>query len=253
MIYGIYQSAGGMQVNQYRMEVLSNNLANVSTTGFKHDKTVVRERPIERREDLVNPLHSNRLLDDLTGGTLVAPTFTSFEQGPIEQTGRKLDVALSGDGFFTVLDGENVRYTRDGRFTINGDGALVTAAGNQLVLSEEGQPILVNQALLDEVEISTSGDVRAGDVSFGKLGVVGFEDPNQLRKVGSNLLQPVDAQPVDASVDLRPGFLEGSTVEPSNAMVSMIEVNRSYELNATMISLSDGTLGRLVNDVPRLA
>jgi flagellar basal-body rod protein FlgG len=63
----------------------------------------------------------------------------------------------------------------------------------------------------------------------------------------------VDAQPVDASVDLRPGFLEGSTVEPSNAMVSMIEVNRSYELNATMISLSDGTLGRLVNDVPRLA
>ncbi|HSW44032.1 MAG TPA: flagellar hook-basal body complex protein, partial [Phycisphaerae bacterium] len=114
MVYGAYLSAGGLLVNQYRMEVLANNLANAETAGFKQDLTVVRERRPASAVRMAGLDASDPRLGDSTGGSLVAPTVTSFEPGPIETTGRPLDVALSGEGFFRVEGpGGEERYTRD--------------------------------------------------------------------------------------------------------------------------------------------
>jgi len=252
MIYGLYQSAAGLQLNQYRMEVLANNLANASTPGFKHDLTVVRERNVASLENPAEAAMSNRTLDELSGGSLVAPTYTSFEQGPIDHTGRPLDVALTGDGFFTVGDGNDVRYTRDGRFMISDSGELVMVAGNHPVLDEAGQPITVSGQARDKIEITAAGEVKAGDTVLGRIGVVDFEDKTQLRKVGGDLIDALNETPQAANASFRPGFIEGSTVDPMKAMVSMIEVTRAYELNATLIGLADGTLARAVNDIARI-
>lgn len=251
MVYGIYQSAAGMQLNQYRQEVLTNNLANVETAGFKKDLSVVRERPPATREPSGRPGWSDPNLQGLTGGSYVSPTYTSYAQGPLERTGGRLDVALFGEGFFTVKDGDAVRYTRDGRFLVNARGELTTVSGNQ-VLDEKGAPIVVPADAGDKVTITAAGDVRARGMQVARLGVVDFEDKQQLRKVGGNLFE-TSATPVEAQATLQPGFIEGSTVEPTEAMVSMLEVSRAYELNATLLGLSDGTLSRAVNDIARLS
>ncbi|HQE28249.1 MAG TPA: flagellar basal-body rod protein FlgF [Phycisphaerae bacterium] len=251
MVYGIYQSAAGLQLNQYRQEVLANNLANLETAGFKHDLTVVRERPLAMREPGGRPDWSNRTLNGLTGGSYVAPTYTSFAQGPLEHTGGRLDVALFGSGFFTVQDGDAIRYTRDGRFVVNPNGELTTVSGH-IVLGEDGSPIRIPAEVADKVTITAGGDVRAGDLQLGRLAVVDFENKQALRKIGGNLFDAGQAEPVEAQATLQPGFYEGSTVEPTKAMVSMIEVSRAYELNATLVGLADSTLGRAVNDIARL-
>ena len=252
MIYGIYQSAAGLQVNQYRQEVLANNLANASTTGFKHDLSVVRERRAASDEAFADPSLTNPVFDRLTGGSLVAPSYTVFEQGSIEHTGNKLDVAISGDGFFTVEDGDKVGYTRDGRFALNANGELVTVAGNHKVLDETGKPIVVTADKRGQVEITAGGQVRAGQEVIGKLAVADFEDKSRLRKVGGNLLVPTGMEPTSANATLNPQSIEGSTVDPTKMLVGMIEASRAYQLNATLIGLADSTLGRAVNDIARI-
>ena len=252
MDYGIYQAAAGLQVNQYRQAVLANNLANVDTVGFKHDLTIVRERQAASEEDLTDVSGTDPRLSRMTGGSFVAPTHTTFEQGMIKQTDSRLDVAVEGDGFFTVRDGDAVRYTRDGRFTLNANGELVTVAGHHRVLDEQGEPIVVTEDAAGSVGIMASGEVRAGDVTFGRLGMVDFEDRSGLCKVGGNLFKAAGVTPAPHAADLRPGAIEASTVDPTQTMVAMIEVSRAYELNATLIGLADSTLGRAVNDIARL-
>ncbi len=252
MVYGIYQSAAGMQVNQYRQELLANNLANVSTAGFKPDLAVVRERQVAAREDLVDPALNHPVLNRLTGGSLVAPTYTSFQAGPLEQTGNPLDAALAEDGFFVVRDGDRERYTRDGRFTLNAQGELVTVAGNHPVLNEQGQPLKVPPNAAGQARMGTNGELRAGGAGFGKIAVVDFADKQQLRKTGGNLFDATGTQPKEVDPQLVVGSIENSAVDPTQAMVSMIEVSRAYQLNATLVGLADSTLGRAVNDIARL-
>lgn len=252
MLYGIYQSAGGLLANQYRMEVLANNLANADTVGFKRDLTVLRERLPEAREASAGFGASDPRLEGMTGGSFVAPTVTLFEQGPIETTDRPLDVALVGDGFFRVQADGQERYTRDGRFLVNESDELVTATGFHRVLDESGVPIVVPAEARDALRIGADGQIRSGELSLGRLGIVDFEDRSQLRKIGQNLYETLGAapQPV-ARTALRVGAVEKSSVDSVHAMVSMIEVSRAYEFNATLVSLADATLERAVNDVGR--
>lgn len=253
MLYGIYQSAGGLQVNQYRMEVLANNLANADTAGFKRDLTLVRERPQQSLETLAGLDASDPGLAGMTGGSLVAPTVTLFDQGALEMTDKPLDVALVGEGFFTVQVNEQERYTRDGRFAVTDAGELVTAAGAHQVLDEEGEPIVVPADLTGAVHIEADGQVMAGETVVGRIGVVRVEDRSLLHKTGQNLFESLGAEPESiADPALKVGAIEKSAVDPVQAMVSMIQVSRAYEFNATMISLADSTLGRAVNDVGRI-
>lgn len=254
MVYGAYLSAGGLMVNQYRMEVLANNLANAETAGFKQDLTVVRERRAEAAARMAGLEASAPWLQDMTGGSLVAPTVTSFEPGSIETTGRPLDVALTGDGFFRVAgpNGQE-RYTRDGRFTVNEAGELVTVAGSHEVLDDSGSPIVVPANARERVRIDAGGQVMSGDTRLAALGIVNFADQSLLRKTGGNLIESLGAKPTamdDAALQV--GAVEQSNVEPTQAMVAMIEVSRAYQMNATLIGLADSTLARAVSDIGRI-
>ncbi|HOW72461.1 MAG TPA: flagellar hook-basal body protein [Phycisphaerae bacterium] len=255
MVYGIYLSAGGLQANQYRMEVLANNLANADTVGFKHDLTVMRERRAEFREGAGDPDASQPSLSGMTGGSLVGPTIISFEDGAPDHTGRPLDVAIRRDGFFRVQSADGERYTRDGRFLLNQAGELVTAAGGHAVLDTAGQPITIPAAAASDVMIDGRGEVRSGrtKTAYGRIGVVDFDDKSLLRKGGGNLFESLGEAPRDIMASLMAGTLEKSTVDPIQSMVSMIEVTRAYQLNATMVGLADQTLGRAVNDIGRIS
>lgn len=254
MVYGMYLSAAGLQANQYRMEVLANNLANADTVGFKHDMTVVRERRAEAREGISDPDASQPSLSGMTGGSLVAPTVTSYEQGALEQTGRSLDAAIRGNGFFRVQTAEGERYTRDGRFLLNATGELVTAAGGNPVLDTTGKPITVTATAAGDVVIDGSGVVRARNskASFGQIGIVDFDDTSLLHKTGGNLFESLNATASDFKGSVQGATLEKSTVDPIQSMVSMIEVTRAYQLNATLVGLADQTLSRAVNDIGRI-
>ncbi len=252
MLYGLWLSAGGLQVNQHRQAVIANNLANLNTTGFKRDLAIFRERLIEAERGLGAMRFRNDLLDDMSGGTWLKPTATDYTQAPLLQGG-PLDVAIQGDGFFTIQDGQETRYTRDGRFTLDPNGNLVTVAGGHAVLDRAGQPIHVGEARPEGIRIESAGRISIGDREVATLGVVDFADRSLLQKVGQNLFDGRNAEASPATGRLVQGFTEASGVEPTTELVQMIEAARLYQMNATMISYQDGMLGRTVNDVGRVA
>jgi flagellar basal-body rod protein FlgF len=252
MIYGLWLSAAGLQVNEYRQAVIANNLANVDTAGFKRDLAVFRERLTESRSGTGRMGLSDPVLDDLSGGTWLNPTATDFSQGPLEGGG-PLDVAMEGDGFFTVQADKEVRYTRDGRFTLTAGGDLVTVAGGYKVLDRSGQPIHLGQIETGEVLVDGGGRIQVDGREAATLGVTDFADRRLLVKAGRDTFDGRYAKPVKATGVVRQGHYEGSSVEPTTEMVNMIEAARLYQLNATLISLQDGMAGRAVNDVGRVA
>lgn len=249
MIYGLWLSAAGLQVNEHRQAVLANNLANVETTGFKQDLVVLRERATESKTWAGSMGLTHPVLDRLGGGTFVGPSYTDFSQGSISQSDNPLDVAIVGSGFFTIEAGGRRYYTRDGAFSLDSQGRLVTARG-ELVLDDQGQPInLPNGAA---ARIDESGRVWADKAVVGRLGLVDFADPHRLVKVGQNRFDGRFAQPAAFGGQLRVGALENSTVGAIENLARFIEASRAYQLNAQMISLQDGMLGRAVNDIARL-
>jgi flagellar basal-body rod protein FlgG len=250
MIYGLYLSAAGLQANAYQMDVIANNLANADTTGFKHDLAVMSERRVAAEEgEGLGRRH--RLLDRLSGGTFVAPTYTAFSQGSLEDTGRALDLAVDGEGFFQVLDGGELRYTRDGRFTVNEQGRVVTVAGRTL-LGANGRPIVLDRESSAPITVSSEGIVRQGPDEVGRLALVTFGDLQGLTKSGAGLFRANGQVPRPAGGRIISGHVEKSTVDPVAGLAQMIQVQRAYQMNATMISLQDGMLGQAVNDLGKV-
>jgi flagellar basal-body rod protein FlgF len=254
MTYGLWLSAGGMQVNEYRQSVMANNLANTDTVGFKRDLAVIHERRPQRGTNPADARYSNPLLDPLSGGAWTRPTFTSFGQGGLTETGRALDVALEGDGFLVAGDGTDRRYTRDGRMTLDPDGMLRLAAGEGrfAVLDAAGVPIVLDRAL-GEPSIGRDGSIRQNNQTVAQLGLVDFADRTALRKSGHSLFEQVGETKIQpARVDVLGGYVESSTADAMRGLVDMIEVSRAYELNARMVTLQDTTLGAAVTRVGRI-
>lgn len=252
--YGIWLSAAGMKVNQHRQTIIANNIANVSTTGFKRDLAVIMQRAVESRSGLGSQGMSHSVLDELAGGLNVRPSVHTFAQGPIERTNKPLDVAIEGDGFFEVGDGTVTRYTRDGEFTVSASGELVLAAGNGhwRVHDEDGSPISF-EADGGAVEIVQNGAVRQGGTLVAQLALVTTDNKETLTKVGENLFDAGKREMTPALGRIIAQSREESNVDAALSMVTMIEVARAYQLNATMLQMQDqmtaqavSTLGRLV-------
>ncbi len=254
MTYGLWLSAGGLQTNEYRQTVLANNLANANTTGFKHDLAVIHERRMESATAPGGGRFRHPVMEGLTGGAWVRPTIHTFEQGSFERTGSPLDLALEGDGFLTVTDGKEVRYTRDGRLSLNGEGELVmvAGAGRWRVADEAGRPILVDPYSGGQIAIANDGTVRQGEDVVSRLGLRSFDDRTELTKEGANLYRHHGATFKTSTARVRSGFLERSTFDPIQGLASMIEVSRAYQMNANLLSLQDQTIGMAVTTVGRI-
>lgn len=232
----------GMQVHWRRHEVLANNLANVSTAGYKQDDLVVAGEGTPPSEVGFQMVGMTPI------GMHSVSQWTDFSPGPIRETGRAMDIALDGTGFFAVQTPEGVRYTRAGGFTMDRDGFLSTPSGHRVLGA--GGPISVRST---RFEVSTKGEVQDDGRVVDTLRIVDFPKPYRLQKQGDGLFAPVDAAavPSDATdVQVMSGSLEGSNVDPVRTMVSMIEMLRSYESAQRAIQSADET-ERRANEMGR--
>ncbi|MGE5584871.1 MAG: flagellar basal-body rod protein FlgF [Bacillota bacterium] len=264
MVRGLYAAASGMAAGMLRQDVIAQNLANVDTPGYKKDVALIGSFGdemavrVEGMED-AGGRGAWRLARTVPLGTLGSGAYvvaTGFDRsgGPIVETGAPLDLAIQGDGYFVVQTPDGVEaYTRNGSFTLNSRGELVTSDGMR-ILGETG-PVVVPSG--SEVEVRGDGRMTVDGRAVARLRVVTFDDPSALRKTGGGLFEapPGVARPVGAAgnVLVRQGFLEMSNVTAVTEMVQMIAGMRAYETCQRVIWFLDQTLDKSINDVGRVA
>jgi flagellar basal-body rod protein FlgG len=245
MLEGLNIAAAGMAAQQQKLDAVSNDLANANTTGYKHDRVGFR--------DLVYTQAQRSSAQGVrTGaGTAAVDIGRGFSQGVLRQTGEPLDVALEGDGFLQVkLPDGRTGLTRDGDLRRDAQGRLTTSSGALL------QPTVTIpvDVPLSRVSIGTDGTVSADGRNVGRLSVVSVRNPQGLDSVGDNAFVATTASgrttAAPASTRLTQGALESSNVDVSEAMVSMIEAQRSFQLASKAISTADQMM-EIANGVKR--
>lgn len=241
MIKGIYTVASGMLPQITKIEVLSNNLANMNTVGFKKDKVFT---------EVLNEQQSVRTLKNYRTPMLGIEQAIDLSEGSFQQTGNRLDFAIRGNGFFVIETPRGLRYTRNGNFTLALDGTIVTKEGYP-VMGTEGRIQLPDLQRLSDVDIhvNETGEVMIDNKNMGKLQVVSFGNMTVLKKDGNTLFRIDDGEaPQQAMVgeySVLQGFLEESNVEGIDEMIIMIELNRNFESEQKAIQAQDETLERL--------
>jgi flagellar basal-body rod protein FlgF len=250
MLYGLYLSAQGAQAQGTRLDVLSNNLANASTSGFKRDLAIFQShRPYDVENGGTSDAPANQ--SALSGGVTPAKVVTDFSNGPVVHTGGSLDVALSGSGFFQVSDGAQQFLTRKGQFALNAAGDLVLQNSGLHVLSSSGVPINV-PAEATQLEIGGDGTLSTvgsdgSRTQVARLGLVRPASEQQLEKVGSSLFRTnAPVSPAGNDLQLEQGFVEQSTTQPVSEMIELIQASRMVEANVNMIKFQDDALDRLL-------
>ncbi|MCJ7507299.1 MAG: flagellar basal-body rod protein FlgF [candidate division Zixibacteria bacterium] len=235
MIKGIQTAASGMLPHLKKQEAIADNLANISTAGFKRDGVFLKvlseeqKRIISTQSDWEEPMADEIYVD--------------FQQGKLDFTGDNLNVALEGDGFFVVSTPYGERYTRNGAFRLDGEGFLMTDDGDK-VLTDGGPVNLVGS----DIKIDESGKISVDGSQVAQLSVVDFPKPYQLERVDGGLYAPKSADVVSqvaANYSIRQGFLERSNVEAIGEMVEMIDSFRDYEGGQKAIQIQDDSLGKL--------
>jgi flagellar basal-body rod protein FlgG len=257
----LWAAKTGLDAQQTRMTVVSHNLANVSTTGFKKDRAVFEDLLYQNvsqvgaatSQDTVSPTGLS-----LGTGVRVVATEKNYSQGGLNNTGNSLDVAINGRGFFQVLmpDG-SFAYTRDGSFKMSAEGELVTASGYKV------QPGITIPGGATSISIGSDGVVSAqvtgqsAPTQVGTLQLTDFVNPAGLQPRGENLLSESAASgPAQTSTPglnglgtVQSGFLEGSNVNVVEELVTMIETQRAYEMNSKAISTTDQMLQYVSNNL----
>lgn len=253
MIYGLYQSAAGVMTNAYRQDVISNNLANVETSGFKRDVTTFRQRLTAAQSNPMDSDQTNKLLEQMGGGMFSQPTLVDSSQGDLESSGNDLDAALVGKGYFTVAGANGkVELTRAGRFQIDKTGKLTlnTAAANP-VLDAGGQPIVLDPT--QPVHISKDGTISQIGRQKQRLGLLDVADPSKLKKEGGSLFTFDTASGTKAATaTVEQDSLERANVDPATELTQLMETQRMLEANANMIHYQDQTLDTLINSAGKI-
>ena len=252
-------AAAGMSAQQMRVEVISNNLANMNTTGYNARRAEFADLHYQQmaRPGTISAATGAVLPTGIQLGLGVRPTSVSMivAQGVPVATGGDLDLAIEGEGYFeiTLPDGSPA-YTRDGGMKLTGDGLLVTSDGHPLV------PNITVPRDAQSVSINAAGEVyahfrdRVEPELLGQLSLSGFSNPRGLEALGSNLFleSPASGPSLAASPGqdglgtVRQGYLEESSVDPVKEVTDLIEAQRGYELNSKVISAADQMLGAMV-------
>lgn len=256
MIRGLYTSALGMTTQMKRMDVISNNIANSDTTGFKRDVSITSSFPEEltkRINDRKNPaiLTQVRSVGNMNMGVFIDEIRTDFSQGNMKRTENTFDLGISGNGYFavSVTDNGNTteKYTRDGAFTVSDQRVLMTKDGNTVV-GQNGE-ITVGDG---NITIDDFGNIFVNDEFVDQIKMVDFEDSSTLRKVGNSLYDTSQNSVQTAFTGtVMQGYLEASNINAVREMVDLIAVSRAYESNQKMIQIQDSTLSRAVSEIGR--
>lgn len=255
-------AATGMMAQQTRVEVISNNLANVNTTGFKRSRAHFEDLLYQTVRD-AQPLGGGGA-DVLPAiqvgrGTRLSAVQRIEAQGPLQPTGRSLDLAIEGDGFLQVrIPSGEIAYTRDGGLTLSDRGLLVTHEGYPLVpevlVPEDAAGIVISRDGVVSAVLPRTAD----SLELGRIELARFSNPSGLRALGENLFgetgpsgRPMTGHPQDEGFGrLIQGALEGSNVEVVQEMVEMITALRAYELNSKAIKTAE-QMGEMANNLIR--
>ena len=260
MNQALWVAKTGLDAQQTRLAVISNNLANVSTTGYKQSRAVFEDLLYQNIRQVGGQSSEDTRLPSglsLGSGVRVVATEKMHTQGNIETTQNALDIAIDGKGFFPIIlpDGTEA-YTRDGSFQVSDQGQMVTASGYEL------QPGITIPDDAQQVTIGTDGIVsvtlpsQATPSVVGNLQITNFINPTGLQPIGENLFlesaasgSPQAGTPGQTGLGrLRQGTLESSNVNIVEEMVGMIETQRAYEMNSKVISTADGMMQYLNNN-----
>jgi len=244
MVNGLYTARNGMMLLQEMMDNTAHNLSNANTTGFKKSLMAsITQVDINRNDEL--KLHQDEEHQ-------MSENYIDYSQGSLVLTDNPFDLALENSGFFEIETENGIRYTRNGSFTRNGMGDLVTLQGHK-VLDENKLPINLDEA--SEFSVSASGRIYADGKAIAKLSIVDFENKRtELGREGYNLYySKTGDEPKQAfNTTLKQGFLETSNVSVVDSMVEMIRFQRNYEANQKSIQSEDETLNKAVNDIGRV-
>lgn len=254
MVRGLYTSGWSMLALNKKMDVLTNNLANVSTAGYKKDTVVLEGFPrllAERLHDNTNGVARGVPVGELSFSNDVGEVYTYFNQGSLLKTDNNLDMSIKDEGraFFTIaVPGRGQFYTRDGSFKLNANGQLVTAKG-YYVLGENG----IIQLSGSDFTVTRDGTIIQNGEVVDRLLITQFQNPESLRKNGENLFSATPGSVVEGfNGEVLQNYLEQSNAEAIREMVDMISLMRSYEANQRVINAIDDTLGKAVNEVGRV-
>jgi flagellar basal-body rod protein FlgG len=239
---GLYTAYSGLRATADLLDVVSNNLANVNTTGFKSDETFQKMYNRAVAEAGAGPLE-----DAINNSAAIGGSVINFEPGVMKATGRELDVAIEGTGFLAVQGPGEVLYTRNGSLHLNNDGTLVTSEG--LPVLGEGGPIQIPQG---RVSISASGEIQVEGTAIDTLRVVDFANKLSLEKVGNSLFRSLaEAETLEPGLrNVRQGTVEQSNVNPVREMVVMIDIMRRFEsLQKTIFTMMNNINERSINQI----
>lgn len=276
MLRGMYTSATAMLAYSRRMDIVTNNLVNVETAGYKQDTMTTRSFPDMLISRINDPsVYQYKTVGPHNFGMHVDQTYTSFSSGAFEETSEPTDISIVGDGFFVVnyisrsVDNDEnsetdsvERYTRAGNFNVDSDGYLVTPNGCY-VQGQQGDILLGTS----DFTVDDQGNIFVGEEYIDTLRMVRFEDNKVLRKQGDNLyyiyesvdpefpddpdMNELGGEPIDVTPTVKQGFLEASNVDEGREMVRMMETYRSYEVNQQMVSMFSDSLRLAVNDIAK--
>lgn len=265
MLRGFYTAASGMIAQQRKQEALSNNMANANTPGYRADETPVKAFPemlMQRMgtkrlpvENQIN-LPANRLLGSMNTGAYVHETIPDFRQGDLQETNIATDLAIqdlnlpdeTGSLFFTVQNenGEE-RFTRNGHFTVDGEGYLTTASG-YYVLDDNGNPIQTDGI---DFTVTNNGTIELAN-GQANLGIAYVADAHTLRKEGNDLFEGAGEINPNATYNIHQGHIERSNVDTSQTMAEMMSAYRTFEANQRVLKAYDESMEKAVSEVGRL-
>jgi len=252
VIYGMYLSTGGAVGEAHRADVIANNLANASTPGFRPQTASFREVLSEAAARRGAGGGGGGGVDQLGGGVRMVETATIDRAGAIVQTGRPLDLAIRGEGYFAVEEAGRVVYTRNGSFVLSSSGQIVTPDGRGRLMGAGGPVTLPNADVKVSLDGVITGKTAEGETEeYGRLAVWRFGE-GELTRAGGGFVPRSGASPAASRSEVIQGSVELAAVEPVREMTDLIEAFRAFEANMQFIRIQDQTLARAASDIARL-
>jgi flagellar basal-body rod protein FlgG len=243
MIQGIYTASRGMTPLLQQQDQIANNLANINTTGFKQSGLFIKS---------YNKLVANELQQPFNNSDIKADqVYIDYREGPMKATKAPLDCFIKGRGFFAIMADDGMFYTRNGNFSLDPDGLLITSDGSK-VMGTDG---FIRVDREHSISITENGEVTQEGEIKGVLKVVDFKTPYAFQRNGESrfrTLLPDNEELQSAGYSIRQGYLEGSNVEMIRNMVQMISLYRNFEADQKALQAQDETLEKAVNQVGKV-
>ena len=267
MVKGLYTAHTGMVNEMKRLDILANNLANANTTAYKKEGTTSRTFADEMaiRVKDTSSYGLNRQIGEITYGVHLGQVYTDYSSGSFRVTDNSTDFAIDGNGFFAVAftdkqGNTSVKYTRDGSFTVNVAGYLVTKDGDYVLNATgamNGDANPDNFIRVDpnqRIDVNELGFIFQNDEIVGTLGMTDFDNYDYIEKYGENLYNLLEGgNRIGTNAKVMQGVLESSNVNVINEMVNMITIQRAYEAGQKVITSVDSTLEKAANNVGRVS